>query len=221
MKRIILTGASGGLGTEIAKVFAENGFEVIGISRSKPIIDIKHISADFTDEKSVESVIETIKKKYPKFDCLINCAGLLNIKPFNKLEFKDIKDIFMVNIISQIRTTAGLFDNIKKNKADIINIGSTLAFKAYEEQCVYGSSKWAMRGFTKNLQVELADTESRVIDFNPGGMRTQLFKKATGIDVNPNKYMDPKDIAKLLFYIFSLPKNVEVSEIIINRKFEK
>ncbi len=92
--------------------------------------------------------------------------------------------------------------------------------KAYVDQAVYGASKWAVRGFTKNLQEEFKGKPNRVISFCPGGFKTKLFEKATGIDNTENggEWMKPEDLALLLKQILDLPKNMEVSEIVINRK---
>jgi len=64
--------------------------------------------------------------------------------------------------------TSKLFEIIKHNQADIINIGATIGFKPYSFFSVYGASKWALRGWTENLQLELKGTPCRVIGIHPG-----------------------------------------------------
>ena len=101
-------------------------------------------------------------------------------------------------------------------------ISSSIGFKGYVDQAVYGASKWAMRGFSANLQAELKDYPCRVISFCPGGFKTKLFEKATGVDnTNEGEWMSAKDVAICLKQLLDLPKNMEVSEIIINRKQTK
>lgn len=219
MKRAILTGASDGLGFEISRCLIERGFEVIGLSRNKPDNnDVVHIKTDLTDDDSIKSAIQKIREGYKEFDLLINCAGVLNIVPIEKLDSSDTGDLFKVNVISPMILVSGLIDLVRKNEADIVNVGSTMGFKAYEKQAAYTGSKWAMRGFTKNLQVELKNTPCRVIGFNPGGFKSRLFEKATGKEMNLDGFMEAKDIANFLMKIIDLPKNMEVSEVIINRK---
>lgn len=75
-----------------------------------------------------------------------------------------------------------------------------------------------MRGFIENLRLELKDTKCRVIGFNPGGFKSKIFEKGTGKKVDLSGYMEAADIAKLLVHILELPKNMEVSDIVINRK---
>jgi NADP-dependent 3-hydroxy acid dehydrogenase YdfG len=98
-----------------------------------------------------------------------------------------------------------------------------VGFKGYTDQAAYGVSKWAMRGFSVNLQIELKDTACRVISFCPGGFVSRFFAKATGVENNldPKEWMRAKDLALLMRSILYLPKNMEVSEIVINRKLAK
>jgi short-subunit dehydrogenase len=218
-RRIIITGASDGLGLELAKSFSQKGFEVLSVSRRDPKIkNVVHLKTDLTNEDQIKKTIQIIKDSFSSFIALINCAGVINIKPLDALDFRQTEELFKINVIAPMILTSGLLNLIKKNEADIVNVGSTIGFKAYEKQCAYGASKWAIRGFNENLRLELKNTKVRVIGFMPGGFKTKIFEKATGVKVNLDPYMDPKDLAKLMIYILELPKKMEVSEIIINRK---
>lgn len=69
------------------------------------------------------------------------------------------------------------------------------------------------------MQLELKKCNCRVIQFNVGGMNTRIVAKVTGEEIkNSDEWMDPADIGKLILYILTLPKKIEVSEITINRK---
>ncbi len=112
-----------------------------------------------------------------------------------------------------------MFNEIKANGADIINVGSTVGLKAYTSQCAYVTSKWGLRGTSLNFQLELAKCKSRVIQLNVGGMNTRFWEKYNGTKLeNPNEWMQPQDIADIMMYILRLPKNIEISDITINRK---
>jgi short-subunit dehydrogenase len=219
MKMAIITGASDGLGLELAKLLLKKNYEVVGISRNKPsLAGIKFIKADFTKDGDIRKVITTIKKDFPDFDFLINCAGIMSVRSIDDLNYTEVENLFRVNVFSQMMLVSGLMDNIKKNGADIVNVCSTVGFKAYENQLAYGSSKWAVRGINENLRLELKGTKSRVIGFSPGGFKSRIFEKATGIKPKLDAYMEPAELAKLIVQLLELPKNMEVSDIIINRK---
>ena len=110
---------------------------------------------------------------------------------------------------------------IKKNKADVINVVSIMAtmFDIEQGSLSYTSSKWALRGASLNLQNELKNSPCRVMTLNIGGMKTNLFKKYNkNLSEITKDWMNPKEIAEILLYFFKLPKQIEVSEIVISRK---
>ena len=219
MKKALITGVSDGLGYEIAKLFIKSNIEVIGISRTVPDLDINHIKLDLTNISELDAGINIIQKNYSDFDILINCAGVMDVIELENLDILRTENLFKVNILSPLILTSKLIPLIKKNEADIVNVSSTVGLKAYEKQLAYGSSKWALRGMTKNLQLELKKTKCRVIGFNPGGFKSKIFEKATGIKTElGDDWMEPSELAKLVLQVLQLPKNMEVSEITINRK---
>lgn len=218
MKRAIITGASEGLGLAIASLFLEKNIEVINLSRNKPPIDIIHIETDLTEEESIKQAIIKINEQHREFDILINCAGILNIQLLGDLDPTEIAALFKVNLFAPMILISGLIESIKQLEVDIVNIGSTVGYKAYQSQCAYTSSKWGMRGFNEYLQLEFKETRNRVIGFNPGGFKSDHVKKVTGEDTKLGPYMEPEELAKLIYHLLELPKNMEVSEIIINRK---
>jgi 3-oxoacyl-[acyl-carrier protein] reductase len=219
MKTIIITGVSDGLGYQLAKKALDAGHKVVGISRNVPDLKIYHIKGDLTEEDGLNTVVKIIKEKYSKFDVLINCAGMLSVKPLGEVDYTETLKLFKLNVIAPLFLVSELVELIKSNEADIVNVGSTVGSKAYENQAAYGSSKWAVRGLNTNLQLEFKNTKCRVIGFNPGGFKSNFFEKATGIENNDwSGWMNPLDIAEFVLQIIALPKNMEVSDINLNRK---
>jgi short-subunit dehydrogenase len=219
MKTIIITGVSDGLGYQLARKAQNKGFRVVGISRTVPDLKIEHIIADLTDKKGLLEIVKTIKEKYTDFDVLVNCAGMLSVKPLGKVDYQETLKLFKLNVIAPLFLVSELVDLIKKNEADIVNIGSTVGLKAYEKQASYGASKWAVRGLNQNLQLEFKNTKCRVIGFNPGGFKSNFFEKATGEENNDwAGWMNPSEIADFILQIIELPKTMEVSDIVLNRK---
>lgn len=219
MKRIILTGGSDGLGKAFGKLCSEKGIEIISLSRRQPSYPCVHIPTDLASKQAIESAVDIIRAQYGEFDALVNCAALFSRQNVDEISYEQLDELMRVNAVGIIYLTSQLITLIKSNEADLLNVGSTIATKPYTEQCSYGASKWALRGATLNFQLELAKTRCRVIQFNPGGMQTQLFEKYHGeCFTNPDEWMKPADIADIIFYTLQLPKQVEISEILINRK---
>lgn len=219
MQKAIITGVSEGLGYETAKLMLSKNWQILGISRSKPDLDIEHFSADLTKATDLDKLLQKIRADYPDFSVLINCAGKLNVVSPTEIDYQETENLFKLNVFTPLYLSSKLLDLVKTNEATIVNIGSTVGFKAYENQAAYGSSKWAARGLNQSLQLELKGTKARVIGFNPGGFKSKFFDKATGEEITDwSGWMSPKEIAELIVQTIELPKDMEVSEIVVNRK---
>jgi len=217
---IVITGASDGLGKELATLMVNSGKRVIGLSRSACGEGVEHIVTDLTSEMDIEQAANKIKVDSEPLEALINCAGVLSIEKVESLTSKEVDRVLATNIRAPLLLTSRLMDKIKRDGADIVNVASTVGLKGYVDQAAYGASKWAIRGFSSNLQTELKDYPSRVISFCPGGFKTKLFEKATGVDnTNTGDWLDAiEDIAQCLKQLLELPKNMQITEIIIDRK---
>lgn len=220
MKNIVLTGASDGLGKEFAKKCIEDNINIIALCRTKPDYECDFISTDLTSEESMINACNTIKERYDRIDGLVNCAGVPGIQKLNEISYDCLDNLMKINSVAPMFLTSQLIDLIKTSKADIINVGSTIGLKqGYEDQLAYTTSKWALRGTSYNLQLELKKYNCRVIQLNVGGMNTRMHEKYTGNKIeNPDEWMNPQDIADIMLYTIKLPKNIEISEMTINRK---
>ncbi len=220
MKNVILTGASDGLGKAFGELCVENDMNVIALCRTKPNYACDFIKTDLSCEKAIQSACQQIKEKYSKIDILVNCAGVMSAQKLEEVTFEELDNLMRINLLAPIFLTTQLMTLIKQSQTDILNVGSTCGTKAgYPDQLAYTTSKWGMRGVSYNLQEELKKYKNRVIQFNVGGMNTRIFAKYTGKEIEHlEEWMDPQEIAKLMFSLLSLPKQIEVSDITINRK---
>lgn len=215
---IVVTGASDGLGLQLARLYKSSGKRVVNISRRVSDYSDDNVITDLSSEGSITSAVETILQIDDPIEALINCAGVMSLEPLNKVTGNELDRVFGVNIKGPILLVSGLTDRLKRDGTDIVNVSSTVGLKSYVDQAAYGASKWAMRGFSNNLQLELKDT-NRVISFCVGGFKSDIAKKIHGKDLSdPENWMDPEDIAAFMKQILDLPKNMEVTEIIINRR---
>lgn len=217
MRKAIITGASSGLGLEVARLLQEKGVKVINLSRSKT--DFQDLYADLAEDKTIFSAIKAIKKQHADFDLLILNAGVYLKAEMGKFDFESDYDVdknFRVNITGSMKLVNGLISLMKKNHADIVVVGSTSAFKNSEE-VVYTATKQAVLSFIRSLQAQLKHEDVRVIGFHPGRFNSNL----RGKNVVKEGSMDAKDLAVAMLNALSLPRSMEVSEIIINRKERK
>src|SRR5579862_1559264 len=190
----VITGASDGLGKSLAQQLESKGKRVISFSRRKAKVET--IICDLTDPKSVKEAAFKVLDEQEPIDALINCAGIFSMQELGNLESSELERVFATNVTGPMQLTSLLIGRIKKDEADILNVSSSVGTKAYENQAAYGASKWAMRGFSANLQVELKGTPCRVISFCPGGFKSKLFEKAIGFDntTDDSAWMKAEDI---------------------------
>jgi short-subunit dehydrogenase len=205
----VITGASDGLGLALAKLLAAKGEKVISLSRSKPNAEgVEHIECDLTNEGSINLAARALLKMPEPLHALVNCAGTYSSQALAVLNGQDMARAYTTNAIGPILLTARLIERIKKDNADIMNIDSASALQSYENEYAYATSKWALRGFSKNLQHELKDTKIRVINVCPDNLR----------DKPEGKQMASAEIAAFLHVILNLPKSIEVGEVTLTAK---
>ncbi len=219
---IVITGASDGLGKALAKHYKDAGKKVVNISRRKCTYADVNICLSLREGPDIEKAAKAVADIEEKLEAIVHCAGVLSVQPLGEIEESEVKRLMSTNVKSQILLTSELFERIKKDKTDIVCVSSTVGKKGYVSQAVYGASKWAVRGFAKNLQEEFKDLPNRVISFCPGGFDSKLFEKAMGEWNQEFTYwMDPADVAGFIKSILDLPKNMQVTEVIVDRKAVK
>jgi short-subunit dehydrogenase len=214
---IVITGASSGLGLELAKLYKNGGERVVNISRHDCEFADVNLIHDLSVGEEISQAAKEILAMDERIGAVVNSIGIYNDQLFGEMADKEIERVLSTNTKAPMLLISELLERIKADEADILNVISTAGVKGSKRNPVYVSSKWAERGFTQSLQDELAETHSRVISFCPGGINTKLFEKA-GAHNDTSTYMDPVDIAALMKQILDLPKTIQVSEIVINRK---
>ena len=217
---IIITGASDGLGKQIAVECVKSRKKVVNISRNTCEIANINLIYDLSILSEVQKIVQEILAIDDPIEAIICNAGVYSETPIGKITSEELDKVLSTNVESMILLVSGLIERIKKDEADVLSVVSTAGTWGNPNHSVYAASKWAQRGFTQSLQNELKNTKSRVVSFCPGGMQTKLLEKNSGSDPTKDgtSWMDPVDVAKLIMYLLNLPKNIEVSEIIVNRK---
>lgn len=184
-KSVVLTGASGGIGTCIAAELAKAGARLLLVGRDQVALERLYASlssdpqahmiyvGDLRDEEVRKGLSLTCARE--QIDILINNAG---VGEFNLLEQSDsaaIARLLDLNLNVPIQLTRLLLPTLKaRPAAAIINIGSALGSIGYPGYSVYSASKFGLRGFSEALRRELSDSNVRVMHFAPRATRTSL-----------------------------------------------
>lgn len=182
----LITGASGGLGSEIAKQL--QGFKtIILVGRNqeklaevakeiKQIEQIVILQCDMSQRAEIEALAGQIIADYKQIDLLINNAGFGEFKYFSDFELDDIDQMFKVNVLGLIYLTRLLAVSMIKNKnGHIINIASMAGKIASSKSTIYSATKFAVIGFSNALRLELAPFGIFVTTVNPGPIATPFF----------------------------------------------
>lgn len=190
---ILVTGASRGIGREIAKKLAEKGNIVIAnynkseeqaqnLQKENNNIDI--YKADVSKRDEVKQMIEFVLGKYGKIDVLVNNAGISENKLFTDITDEDWQKVINTNLYSAFCVTQEVLPNMINNKSGcIINISSIWGMVGASCEAVYSIAKAGIDAMTKSLAKELGPSNIRVNSIAPGIIDTDMNKNLTQEDI--------------------------------------
>ena len=179
---VLITGASKGLGSNFAKVLANDGFRIIGVGRNKddlkkviselPNSQLNHdyLVLDITDENQVQEKLKNIQ-----IYGLVNNAGIANTKLLHEETYEDINRIVNTNLIGSLNVSKAIIPNMIQNKCGrIVNIASALGHRPLSYVGAYSATKAALIQVTKSQSIELARYNIYVNAIAPGYIMTDI-----------------------------------------------
>jgi NAD(P)-dependent dehydrogenase (short-subunit alcohol dehydrogenase family) len=184
MKRILITGASSGIGLAIAKLLVAQGHEVWGTSRNLeriPKMPQWHaVRLDLTDPLSVDEGFDAALTEAGYFDVLINNAGAGHFDPAELLPMETIASQFQVLVFGQIQMMQLALRHMRdRGEGLIINVTSLASRLPVPFMAAYNASKAALAAFTMSIQLELVDSRVRIVDLQPGDISTEFNQSVT------------------------------------------
>ncbi|MDR7075175.1 short-subunit dehydrogenase [Neobacillus niacini] len=213
-KNIVITGASGGIGAEIAKLCGASGANLVLIARSieklnqlqtelqqKHQVRVDVYQLDVSDTDKVKEVFNKILEKIDHIDILVNNAGFGVFREAHEATMTEIKGMFDVNVVGLMACTSMVLPKMRERRfGHIINIASQAGKIATPKSSVYSATKHAVLGYTNSLRMELSDYNVWVTSVNPGPIATNFFniadEKGTYVK-NVKRYMlQPEYVAK-------------------------
>lgn len=213
-KLVTVTGASGGLGEQIARQAAKNGARLVLLARSLDKLQKLHeelikqsnneihvYSLDISDVDSVEQIFKQMKAEAGETDILVNNAGFGLFEKVVDVDMKKAEAMFETNVLGLIAATKMVVpDMVSRQSGHIINIASQAGKMATPKSSVYAATKHAVLGFTNALRMEMHEEHVYVTSVNPGPIKTNFFdiadKEGTYIK-NIERYMiDPVKLAE-------------------------
>lgn len=224
MKKILITGASSGIGKELAKKLANKSKKLFLLARSidklnflkkeleekNPSLKCECIKYDLTDINNLDEFV----KNYD-IDLLINCAGFGEITDFLKLSDKEDLDTINVNFISPMILTKKYSEKfLQKGQGIILNVCSTAALYQHPYMAVYSSTKSALLHYSLALDEELYNKNKavRVLSVCPGPTASNFFDKdiQAKFGISQKFMMSSEDVAKRIIKAIEKKKRLSI-----------
>jgi NADP-dependent 3-hydroxy acid dehydrogenase YdfG len=232
-KTVLITGASAGFGESCARIYAENGFNLVLCARRQDRLKklqgelsgkekVHIMQLDVRDKKAVHKAIESLPEQFKNIDILINNAGLaLGLSPAFDADLDDWETMIDTNIKGLIYLTRTILPGmVTRKQGHIINIGSTAGNWPYPGGNVYGATKSFVRQFSLNIRADLLGTNVRVTNIEPGLAETEFsivrFKGNKDRAAKVYEGAQPltgKDIAEIALWVSNLPDHVNINSI--------
>jgi short-subunit dehydrogenase len=163
--RVLVTGASRGIGAAVAHAFEERGCTVGRVSRTSAL------SADVADAYSIARAVES----FEPVDVLVANAGIAHYLPFSEMPLAQIEELTRVNWLGTVHSArAALPGMLERRRGHIVIVSSGAGLRAFPHAAVYGATKAAQRGFAEALRHELSGSGVSVTTVFPGQIKTSL-----------------------------------------------
>jgi len=203
--KIILTGASSGIGRAIGANLLAAGHELVGLARDFGKFPCHHErftahSIDLSDLDTLPGKLQELVEIYPRVDALVCNAGAGRFGDLEQFSCAQIRRLIDLNFTSHAFLIRAFLPQMKRaGRGHLVFMGSEAALKGSQKGAVYCASKFAVRGFAQALREECSRSGVRVTIINPGMVRTPFFDEldfAPGDD--PDNYVLPEDVAQVV-----------------------
>lgn len=221
-KVALVTGASRGIGKEIALLLARNGADVaINFrSREREAEEVKEaaiksgrraitVKASVSDVHEVESMVKTVNEELGKIDILVNNAGIVRDKLLVNMSDSDLLEVIQTNLIGAINCARSvIFSMMRRKSGRIVNIASLSGITGFAGQTNYSAAKGGLIAFTKSLAKEVALLGIRVNAVAPGFIETDMLENLQKKDeimkyIPLGRFGRPEEVAEAVLYLVS------------------
>ena len=220
-KDILITGASQGLGREMALRFAREGARALSlvarhadklnavrdeVLKIAPKVDIVTIEADVSKSRDIERIVATTLAQFKgALDVLVNNASTIGPSPMpNLLDYpvEDFREVLDTNLIGPFLLIKNALPAMIERGGSIINVTSDAGQVGYPGWGAYGISKFGLEGMSQTWASELEDTNVRVNWVDPGNMNTAMHRAAEP-EEDPTEWANPADVTDVFVFLAS------------------
>ena len=222
-RRILVTGASRGIGRAIASRLLDEACVVIGVARSPKEEHLQHpdyvpVSVDLSGLASVPERLKGILEAHPTLDGVVSVAGRGDFGELEQFSPEQIRGSIELNLTSHLLLARALVPHLKSLKrGDLIFMGSEASLRGAQRGSLYCAAKFALRGFAQSLRQECARRGVRVGLILPGMVRTSFFDDL-GFRPGPapNHAIEADDVAEAVWTMLSARPGTVIDEIVLS-----
>lgn len=224
-KIALVTGAGKGIGRAVSLALAHEGVHVGLLARTasdlqelaaeiaKLGVKTSSVVADVADRAAVEAAVAQVQQELGPIDILLNNAGIGTFGKFLEMEPAQWEHIIQVNLMGTYYVTRAVLPGmIERQTGDIINISSTAGQRGAAVTSAYSASKFAVLGLTESLMQEVRKHNIRVSALTPSTVATPLALANNLTDGNPDKVMQPEDLAEFIIAQLKLNRRIFIKE---------
>jgi NADP-dependent 3-hydroxy acid dehydrogenase YdfG len=226
---IAITGASSGIGHEIAKICAAKHHPLLLMARRvEPMLELgieNSIcrSVDVRDRNAIAEAVKEAEAKFGPVDMMVANAGVARLADVLSQDPNEWEEMIDINVRGVLNTVHSVFKQMAERKSgSIVIMGSVAGDKSYSDHTVYGATKAFVRSLSTSLRETLAESNVRLIHLSPGITETNILSSVTDKKTFA-KYqrgvkwigggLDPSNVAELVYMAYSMPQSVNVQEI--------
>ncbi len=235
-RRVVVTGASSGIGAATASLFREHGWDVVAVARRQDRLEelaertgATFFVADLTDQVQVDALRDHLKATGAVHALVNNAGGAFGMASVENSDPEDWTRMFDVNVVAVKRVISALLPLLREgakqaDHADLLTVTSIAGHLPYEGGGGYNGSKFATRAMVEVLRLELAGEPIRVVEIAPGMVHTPEFslvrfggdqEKADAVYAGVEQPLLAEDIAREIVHAIELPGHVNLDLITI------
>ena len=230
VKRVLVTGASSGIGRATALLLAEHGYQVLAVARREDRLAdiaserIQTVVCDVTLDDDVQALRDVAAKSGGVSALVNNAGGAIGMDPVEEGSIDEWRQMFEVNVLATKRMISTFLPLLREaardsGGADILTVTSTAAFTPYEGGGGYNAAKYAAHAMMQVLRLELVGEPIRVIDIAPGMVKTDEFAlnrfggdvaRAATVYRDVDRPLTAEDVAATIVAALELPAHVNL-----------
>lgn len=229
---VVITGASSGIGREMAVKFSRAGYPLLLIGRRVELMEELDLpntmvrGVDVRDHEAFAKAIAEAEAEFGPTDLLINNAGKMLLGDIASQDSAEIQEMLDINLMGMINGIQAVLSGMKKrNHGTIINVASTAGIKTYANHAAYSATKFGVRGMTHTIREEVAENDVRVLLLSPGAVETELLEHTTDEKIKDDykewkksigEVLSAKEVADAVLFMYRMPQSVSIREVVMS-----